>query len=240
MVGAIFAPPLPARSQRRHCPPRRAPEVERPRGRQWRRRRLSLGPALGLPPHLPRGRPERERDPQRRQERGRDPPPTVGAAPGPALPAQAAQAQQDFEPVQRFRVLLPQLKESLQSLMKVAAQNLMQNCSIDSGQKSADGALQRFDKSLEEFYALCDQLELCLRLAHECLSQSFDSAKHAPALVPAAPKGEGGGGPGEPPLPYTQYLPLIKAQIGGAKDIHNALLEGANKITGKLPPPGGP
>ncbi|XP_039576987.1 mediator of RNA polymerase II transcription subunit 29, partial [Passer montanus] len=106
--------------------------------------------------------------------------------------------------------------------------------------KSADGALQRFDKSLEEFYALCDQLELCLRLAHECLAQSFDSAKHAPALVPAAPKGEGGPGGGSESLPYTQYLPLIKAQIAGAKDIHNALLEGTNKITGKLPPPGGP
>ncbi|XP_061231943.1 mediator of RNA polymerase II transcription subunit 29 [Neopsephotus bourkii] len=169
------------------------------------------------------------------------PGPGAGPAPpqGPPLPAQAAaQAQaQDVDPGQRLRVLLPQLKESLATLMKVAAQNLVQNSSIDNGQKSAEGPLQRFDKSLEEFYALCDQLELCLRLAHECLSQSFDSAKHAPGLVPAAPKGEGG--PGEP-LPYTQYLPLIKAQIAGAKDIHNALLEGANKITGKLPPPGGP
>ncbi|CAM9135588.1 unnamed protein product [Bubo scandiacus] len=164
--------------------------------------------------------------------------PGPGQPPGPPLPAQVAAAQaQDFDPVQRFRLLIPQLKESLQTLMKVAAQNLVQNSSIDNGQKSADGALQRFDKSLEEFYALCDQLELCLRLAHECLSQSFDSAKHAPALVPAAPKGEGGAGE---TLPYTQYLPLIKAQIAGAKDIHNALLEGANKITGKLPPPGGP
>ncbi|NXN98995.1 MED29 polymerase, partial [Rhinopomastus cyanomelas] len=159
-----------------------------------------------------------------------------GQAPLPAQVAAAAQAQ-DFDPVQRFRLLIPQLKESLQTLMKVAAQNLVQNSSIDTGQKSADGALQRFDKSLEEFYGLCDQLELCLRLAHECLSQSFDSAKHAPALVPAAPKGEGGAAE---TLPYTQYLPLIKAQIAGAKDIHNALLEGANKITGKVPPPGGP
>ncbi|NXH13927.1 MED29 polymerase, partial [Bucco capensis] len=164
--------------------------------------------------------------------------PGAGPGPGPPLPPQVAAAQaQDFDPVQRFRLLIPQLKESLQTLMKVAAQNLVQNSSIDNGQKTADGPLQRFDKSLEEFYALCDQLELCLRLAHECLSQSFDSAKHAPALVPAAPKGEGG--PGET-LPYTQYLPLIKAQIAGAKDIHNALLEGANKITGKLPPSGGP
>ncbi|XP_069738205.1 mediator of RNA polymerase II transcription subunit 29 [Phaenicophaeus curvirostris] len=171
---------------------------------------------------------------------GPGPGPGASAGPGPALPGSAlpgsAQAQ-DFEPVTRVRLLLPQLKESLQTLMKVAAQNLVQNSSIDNGQKSAEGPLQRFDKSLEEFYALCDQLELCLRLAHECLSQSFDSAKHAPALVPAAPKGEGAGGD---PLPYTQYLPLIKAQIAGAKDIHNALLEGANKITGKITPPGGP
>lgn len=28
--------------------------------------------------------------------------------------------------------------------------------------KSSDATVQRFDKSLEEFYALCDQLELCL------------------------------------------------------------------------------
>ncbi|XP_026723075.1 mediator of RNA polymerase II transcription subunit 29 [Athene cunicularia] len=75
------------------------------------------------------------------------------------------------------------------------------------------------------------------RLAHECLSQSFDSAKRAPALVMAAPKGEGGA---DETLPYTQYLPLIKAQMAGAKNIHNALLEGANKITGKLPPRGSP
>ncbi|XP_061452890.1 mediator of RNA polymerase II transcription subunit 29 isoform X3 [Rhineura floridana] len=73
----------------------------------------------------------------------------------------AAQAQ-DFDPVQRFRLLLPQLKESLQNLMKVAAQNFVQNTNIDSGQKSNDGPVQRVDKSLEEFYALCDQLELCL------------------------------------------------------------------------------
>ncbi|XP_023364009.1 mediator of RNA polymerase II transcription subunit 29 isoform X2 [Otolemur garnettii] len=70
--------------------------------------------------------------------------------------------QQDFDPVQRYKMLIPQLKESLQTLMKVAAQNLIQNTNIDNGQKSSDGPIQRFDKCLEEFYALCDQLELCL------------------------------------------------------------------------------
>ncbi|XP_042296401.1 mediator of RNA polymerase II transcription subunit 29 [Sceloporus undulatus] len=146
----------------------------------------------------------------------------------------AAQAQ-DFDPVQRFRLLLPQLKESLQNLMKVAAQNFVQNTNIDSGQKSNDGPVQRVDKSLEEFYALCDQLELCLRLAYECLSQSFDSAKHSPTLVPTATKPDA---VQTESLPYTQYLSMIKSQISCAKDIHNALLECSNKITGKVPSQG--
>lgn len=144
-------------------------------------------------------------------------------------------AQQDFDPVQRFRLLLPQLKESLQSLMKVAAQNFVQNTNIDSGQKSLEGPVQRVDKSLEEFYALCDQLELCLRLAFECLSQSFDSAKHSPTLVPTATKPDAVQAES---LPYTQYLSMIKSQISCAKDIHNALLECSNKITGKVPSQG--
>ncbi|XP_027711043.1 mediator of RNA polymerase II transcription subunit 29 isoform X2 [Vombatus ursinus] len=146
------------------------------------------------------------------------------------------QQQQDFDPVQRYKLLIPQLKESLQNLMKVAAQNLVQNTNIDNGQKSSEGGLQRFDKSLEEFYALCDQLELCLRLAYECLSQSYDSAKHSPTLVPTATKPDAVQAES---LPYPQYLSMIKAQISCAKDIHNALLECSNKVTGKLPAPGG-
>ncbi|XP_063289282.1 mediator of RNA polymerase II transcription subunit 29 [Pelobates fuscus] len=142
------------------------------------------------------------------------------------------QQQQDFDPVQRYRLLIPQLKESLQNLMKVAAQNLAQNTNIDNGQKSADGPVQRFDKSLEEFYALCDQLELCLRLAYECLSQSYDSAKHSPTLVPTATKPDA---VQTESLPYTHYLSMIKSQIACAKDIHNALLECSKKIMGKSP-----
>ncbi|XP_030073533.1 mediator of RNA polymerase II transcription subunit 29 [Microcaecilia unicolor] len=146
---------------------------------------------------------------------------------------QQQQQQQDFDPVQKYRMLIPQLKESLQNLMKVAEENLMQNMNIDNGQKSADGVVQRFDKSLEEFYALCDQLELCLRLAYECLSQSFDSTKHSPTLVPTATKPDAVQAES---LPYTQYLSMIKSQISCAKDIHNALLECSKKITGKAPP----
>jgi len=49
------------------------------------------------------------------------------------------QQQQDFDPVQCYKIFILQLKESLQTLMKVAAQNLIQNTNIDNGQKSSDG-----------------------------------------------------------------------------------------------------
>nr|KAF6289977.1 mediator complex subunit 29 [Pipistrellus kuhlii] len=125
------------------------------------------------------------------QQQPQPPSQLVGSAQGGLL----QQQQQDFDPVQRYKMLIPQLKESLQTLMKVAAQNLIQNTNIDNGQKSSDGPIQRFDKCLEEFYALCDQLELCL------------------------------------------YLAVIKAQIACAKDIHTALLDCANKVTGKTSAP---
>ncbi|XP_075892182.1 mediator of RNA polymerase II transcription subunit 29 isoform X2 [Nelusetta ayraudi] len=140
--------------------------------------------------------------------------------------------QQDFDPVHRFKMLIPQLKESLQNVMKIASLNLAHNTSLDNG---IDTSVQRFDKSLEEFYALCDQLELCLRLAYECLSQSIDSAKHSPNLVPTATKPDT---VQTESMSYAQYLNMIKSQISCAKDIHNALLECSKKIAGKGQPQG--
>ncbi|XP_066518561.1 mediator of RNA polymerase II transcription subunit 29 isoform X1 [Hoplias malabaricus] len=199
---------------------------------------------------------------RRTKENAEPPPPQPGAVnPAAALQPQSQQQQQqlqqqqqqqqqqDFDPVHRFKMLIPQLKESLQSLaesfgaaagtiqnvMSIASQNFVHNTSIDNGVKSNDGTVQRFDKSLEEFYALCDQLELCLRLAHECLSQSIDSAKHSPNLVPTATKPDT---VQTESLSYSQYLSMIKSQISCAKDIHNALLECSKKITGKSQPQG--
>ncbi|XP_060113865.1 mediator of RNA polymerase II transcription subunit 29 [Heteronotia binoei] len=189
---------------------------------------LTQAPAQGAPPAAPGAPPGQQPPAQASATAGA---PQLQAASGLQVAAQA----QDFDPVQRFRQLLPQLKESLQNLMKVAAQNFVQNTNIDSGQKSTEGPVQRVDKTLEEFYALCDQLELCLRLAYECLSQSFDSAKHSPTLVPTATKPDA---VQTESLPYTQYLSMIKSQISCAKDIHNALLECSNKITGKVPSQG--
>uniref|UniRef100_A0A668TKI9 Mediator of RNA polymerase II transcription subunit 29 n=1 Tax=Oreochromis aureus TaxID=47969 RepID=A0A668TKI9_OREAU len=135
--------------------------------------------------------------------------------------------QQDFDPVQRFKMLIPQLKESLQVTAAHVAVSFVATSDLY--------VFQRFDKSLEEFYALCDQLELCLRLAYECLSQSIDSAKHSPNLVPTATKPDT---VQTESMSYAQYLGMIKSQISCAKDIHNALLECSKKIAGKGQPQG--
>lgn len=73
------------------------------------------------------------------------------------------------------------------------------------------------------------------RLAYECLSQSIDSAKHSPNLVPTATKPDT---VQTESMSYAQYLGMIKSQISCAKDIHNALLECSKKIAGKGQPPG--
>ncbi|KAL1260558.1 hypothetical protein QQF64_008385 [Cirrhinus molitorella] len=122
--------------------------------------------------------------------------------------------QQDFDPVHRFKMLIPLLKDSLQNVMTIASLNFGHNAAIDNGlrttEKGNDAAVQRFDKSLEEFYALCDQLELCLRLAHECLSQSIDSTKHSPNLVPTATKPDT---VQTESLSYSQYLKALKNRL---------------------------
>lgn len=73
------------------------------------------------------------------------------------------------------------------------------------------------------------------RLAYECLSQSIDSAKHSPNLVPTATKPDT---VQTESMSYAQYLGMIKSQISCAKDIHNALLECSKKIAGKAQPQG--
>lgn len=78
-------------------------------------------------------------------------------------------------------------------------------------------------------------LSFVQRLAYECLSQSIDSAKHSPNLVPTATKPDT---VQTESMSYAQYLGMIKSQITCAKDIHNALLECSKKIAGKGQPQG--
>jgi hypothetical protein len=85
----------------------------------------------------------------------------------------------------------------------------------------------RFDKYLEEFYSICDQIELHLITAKKCIQQANASQNYL--AVPVVPiRNENL--VQENVLNYSQYLELVKTQIIYAKEIHDTLLMAAQNI----------
>lgn len=121
-----------------------------------------------------------------------------------------------------------------QTTLKTAAQLLQHNNMIDNGTvKGLDSSNQqppRFDKHLEEFYSICDQIELHLKTSIQCMQQSAASQRYLPVLVNTTRF--------EPFLPmegnhvsYPQYLSTVRTQITYAKDIHDTLICAAQNIS---------
>ncbi|KAI0231985.1 Mediator of RNA polymerase II transcription subunit 29 [Lamellibrachia satsuma] len=142
----------------------------------------------------------------------------------------------EVDPISKFKVLIPRLKEVLATLMKVAGEVFYQNSQFDECVRHGENnSGQIFDKTLEEFYAICDQIELNLRMALECVSQSTDSSRNTPVPVtiqnhthksdPQQQQSD--------TQSYPQYLSTVHTQIACAKEIHDSLLVCANKISEK-------
>jgi hypothetical protein len=112
--------------------------------------------------------------------------------------------------------------------MKVAASNIYQNVAVDSGLKSNDQPLPRVDKTIEEFYAVCDQIELNLKTTTECtgLASSGQRYTSIPLLIP---KPDHTGTPDA--VTYNQLVSTVKTQVMFAKEVHDALAEAARTIT---------
>ena len=49
--------------------------------------------------------------------------------------------------------------------------------------KGTETNVPRFDKQLEEFYSICDQIELNLQAAIGCASQVSSGQRHVPSQV---------------------------------------------------------
>lgn len=116
--------------------------------------------------------------------------------------------------------------------MKVAGEVFYKNSQFDECVKHGDNCGQQFDKTLEEFYAICDQIELNLHLALECVSQTTDSARNTPVPVQSNPQ-KADIQQATDTLSYPQYLNTVRTQIACAKEIHDSLLECAKKISEK-------
>ncbi|RWS13811.1 mediator of RNA polymerase II transcription subunit 29-like protein [Dinothrombium tinctorium] len=148
--------------------------------------------------------------------------------------SQMASNETRFDHIAKVRSLVWSLKESLANLMKITAANINHNSQIDCGLKTNEDKVARFDKALEEFFALCNQIESLLKTINECAVQHKDSQKYLQFNVSTL-KTEVSGtveatGP-DATISYSQYISTIKSQIHFAKSVQEALIDGAKRIT---------
>lgn len=135
--------------------------------------------------------------------------------------------QPKLDNISKVKSLIWPLKESLAAVMRVAAQNIYYNASIDAGIKGADQLPPRFDKCIEEFYAVCDQIELNLKVALDCSQLASSSQRYTPFTVTANKPDTGV--PSEAHN-YSQYISMVKLQVTHAKEIHDSLTKAARTI----------
>ncbi|PZC76944.1 mediator of RNA polymerase II transcription subunit 29 [Helicoverpa armigera] len=148
----------------------------------------------------------------------------------PAMPQQPQQ-QEKMDNISRVKTLMGSLRESIPMTLKSAAQILHQNHNIDSNsQKGIDNPVPRFDKNLEEFFSICDQMELHLRTAISCIQQAQSAAHYLPLTVMPS-RLDTGPATAESSLSYPQYLNTVRLQITYAKDIHDTLVAAAQNIS---------
>uniref|UniRef100_A0A6V7IU85 Mediator of RNA polymerase II transcription subunit 29 n=1 Tax=Bracon brevicornis TaxID=1563983 RepID=A0A6V7IU85_9HYME len=146
---------------------------------------------------------------------------------------QQQQTTEKLDNMSKVKFLIGPLREALAMALKTAAHTLHQNSLVDIGSlKGIDPPDHRFNKNMEEFYSICDQIELHLKTAIECLSQNSSSVRYLPVPViptrmdpmPPAPN-EG------PTLTYPQFLMTVKAQVAYAREVHDTLMQAARTIS---------
>lgn len=145
---------------------------------------------------------------------------------------QQQQAQQQTEKVDnisKVKGLVGPLRDALSTTIKSAALVVQHNHLNDAGSnKTVDhNNGPRFDKHLEEFYSICDQIELNLKTAKLCMQQCASSQQYLPIPVATSQQPP----PETNALTYNQYLEVVKLQIGYAKDIHDTLICAAQNIS---------
>ncbi|CAG4959750.1 unnamed protein product [Colias eurytheme] len=175
----------------------------------------AMGPAPNVPMQMPvSGQIMQQPSPQQMQ---------------PAMPQQTQQDKMDN--ITKVKTLMGSLRESLPMTLKSAAQILHQNHSVDCNtQKGLENPASRFDKNLEEFFSLCDQMELHLRTAITCIQQAQSAAHYLPLTVIPS-RMDSGPTTQETTLSYPQYLNTVRLQISYAKDIHDTLVAAAQNIS---------
>ncbi|KAJ6217851.1 hypothetical protein RDWZM_009008 [Blomia tropicalis] len=116
-------------------------------------------------------------------------------------------------------------------VIEAACVNLTYNSNIDNGTPNPkmDETIPRYDRALEDFYGICNQIELILRTIIECHTQTRDSQNYLPFNVIKEQMSVGSEIP-ENSLAYNHYLNLIKKQVSYAKSVYEILSESVKQI----------
>jgi len=124
--------------------------------------------------------------------------------------------------ISKAKALISPIKDTLSNVLRNAAGAIYANNMVDSGSKPVEYDVSKFDRSFEEFFTLCDQLEVHLKSSIECISQGMSS--HNYLQTPAVINRMDGN------LAYPHYISVIKGQIAYAKEVHTTLAETALKL----------
>lgn len=147
---------------------------------------------------------------------------------------QAQQQQQQqcekIDNISKVKSLFMPMRESLLLTFRGAAFTLQQNNMADNLKRDT-GINTRFDKHLEEFYAYCDQIELHLKTAMQCMQQLSSAQHYLPGAVTALrtepymqdnPAG---------PMPYPTFLNTVRVHIQSTKDLRDTLISASQNIS---------
>lgn len=153
-----------------------------------------------------------------------------------AQPQQQAQQQGQQQPqekldnISKVKSLVGPLREALSLTLKTATQTLQQNSLVDVGStKGIDPPDHRFNKNMEDFYSICDQIELHLKTSIECMSQHSSSIRYLP--IPVMPTRTEAVTPQEgTALTYPQFLMTVQNQVQFSRDVHNTMMKVGNAL----------
>ena len=95
--------------------------------------------------------------------------------------------------------------------------------------KGTDANIPRFDKQLEEFYSICDQIEVHLQSLINCSTQASSSHKYVPNPVTQIRQDAV---MNQETLNYQNYVTLVRNQVAYLKDVSDMLADVANNVSG--------
>ena len=175
--------------------------------------------AGGMPPHqMP---PNMQMQHQMQQQQ----PPQQPQAQQQQQQQQNPQQRQEDKLISKARELMDPLKRKWAVTLKSAVHKVNANGGLESLPSEQE---QLFESNLEDFYVICDQVELNLKSAIDCLSQASSSNRYMP--IPPHPSRMEAPGPQSEFLSYPQYVSTSKQQVNFANEIKNLLNQAASDV----------